>query len=78
LAKVNWDEPLPSDVRQQWLNIEDKLPLINGTEIDRVAVSNGKKGKLRCMNFQIEAQQRKVPVCVRPSFSQGNIIIRLL
>jgi hypothetical protein len=54
-TKVNWGKPLPLDVRQQWLNIQDKLPLITSTEIDRVAVSNGKKGKLRCISLQIEA-----------------------
>ncbi|XP_063907415.1 uncharacterized protein LOC135125692 [Zophobas morio] len=40
LIKLDWDDPLPEDIRQTWLKLEQELPILNTLQIPRKVVSN--------------------------------------
>ncbi|XP_063900182.1 uncharacterized protein LOC135119722 [Zophobas morio] len=40
LIKLDWDDPLPEEIRQTWLKLEQELPILNTLQIPRKVVSN--------------------------------------
>jgi len=46
--RVNWDEPLPKDVSDEWLNYKKCLPRLNKLLIPRMII-----GKHKIINIQI-------------------------
>lgn len=78
-AKIHWDEQSPSDLKQQWLNIQDQLPLINDPELDRMVVSKEKAEKLTLQLFS-DASEAAYGACiyVQSIDSRGNVTVRML
>ncbi|KAJ0184405.1 hypothetical protein K1T71_000828 [Dendrolimus kikuchii] len=78
LHKLSWDEPIPSTIEDVWVNIVNKLHLLNNINIPRRIVLD----KYELLEFHIfsDASEKAYGAClyVRSIDTKGNIMIRLL
>jgi len=49
--KVNWDDPLNTEVKEYWQGIQQNLPSIRCVLIDRLVLSEGKVTKIELHGF---------------------------
>lgn len=79
LLKVNWDEPLPTEFREQWYRLQYNLPSIQSIQIDRLAIAKHKLKEIELHGFS-DASEGAYGACLyfRSIDIMGNITTQLL
>jgi hypothetical protein len=49
--KVNWDDPLTTELKEQWQRIQRDLPIIKCIQIDRLVISEEKSERIELHGF---------------------------
>jgi len=77
--KVNWDEPLPSELQEQWQGLQRNLHSIQSIQIDRLVISKHKLKEMELHGFS-DAGEGACGACIyiRSVDVLGNITTRLL
>jgi len=77
--KVNWDEPLPTELQKQWQRLQHKLPIIKSIQIDRLVISKHKLERMEIHGFS-DASEVAYGACIylRSIDVLGNITNKLL
>ena len=77
--KVNWDEPLPTELQEQWQRLQDNLPSIQSIQIDRLVISNHKLKVMELHGFAYSSEGAYgACIYIRSVDVMGNITTRLL
>ena len=77
--KINWDEPLPTELQKQWQRLQHKLPIIKSIQIDRLVISKHKLERMEIHGFS-DASEVAYGACIylRSIDVLGNITNKLL
>jgi len=77
--KVNWDEPLPTEFREQWQRLQHNLPSIQSIQIDRLIISKHKLKEIELRGFS-DTSEGAFGACIyfRSVDFLGNITTKLL
>jgi hypothetical protein len=77
--KVNWDEPLPTELQEQWQRLQHNLPSIQNIQIDRLVIGKHKLKEMELNGFS-DASEGAYGACIyiRSVDVLGNITTRLL
>ena len=77
--RVNWDDPLTTELKEHWQSLQHKLTSVNSIQIDRLVISKEKVERLEIHGFS-DASEVAYGACiyVRSIDVQGRITTRLL
>jgi len=62
--KINWSEPLPTDLQKQWQRLQHKLPIIKSIQIDRLVISKHKLERIEIHGFS-DASEVAYGACIQ-------------
>ena len=77
--KINWDDQLPTELKEHWQSLQHNLLIVNGIQIDRLVISEEKLRRVELHGFS-DASEVACGACIylRSTDVQGNITTRLL
>jgi len=77
--KVNWDDPLTTELKEHWQRIKRNLPIVKCIQIDRLVISEEKSERIELHGFS-DASEVAYGACIylRSIDVQGKITTKLL
>jgi len=49
--KINWDDQLPTELKEHWQSLQHNLLIVNGIQIDRLVISEEKLRRVELHGF---------------------------
>jgi hypothetical protein len=77
--RVNWNDPVTSELKEHWQRLQLKLPIVNCIQIDRLVISEEKLQRLEIRGFS-DSSEVAYGACIHLQSIdvQGKITTRLL
>jgi hypothetical protein len=79
LHKLDWDDQLPSELLNQWMDMYLRLSQVNEIAVDRLALPKGQPTEIQLHGF-CDSSEKAYVACLymRSVNKQGEVTIKLL